>query len=157
MSAVTTPAQDAPLVSPATAFNPVRLLVISVAVTAVAVVAAAARSHALLGAFFGLGMALGLVNALLVRRSVTSITAREHPLKSKMAVDSAARLLIISVIALVVTLLFLRHGGLGVVVGLAAFQVILVLSTIVPVVKKLRTQVQFGPDDDGVKGTAIDD
>ena len=33
------------------------------------------------GVFFGIGLALGLVNALLVRHSVASITADEHPVK----------------------------------------------------------------------------
>ena len=37
------------------------------------------------GVFFGVGLGLGLLNALLVRRAVDSITAEDHPLKKKMA------------------------------------------------------------------------
>ena len=56
-----------------------------------------------------------------------------------MAYSSASRLLIITAIALVIAFL-LRPDGIGVFVGLAIFQVILVLNTTVPVVKGLRQQ-----------------
>ena len=90
------------------------------------------------GVFFGVGLALGLLNAVLVQRSVESITAQDHPLKRKMALNSATRLLVISVIGLAVAFAF-RPTGLGVLFGLALFQVLLVLSTALPVWKKMRT------------------
>jgi L-asparagine transporter-like permease len=134
------------------------LLVLSAALTAAAMVLAGVWGQLLFGVFFGVGLALGLCNALLVRRSVLSITATDHPLKAKMALNSATRLLVITVIALTIAALFARHGGLGVVVGLAVFQVILILATIVPVVKKLRGQgSQPGLAGDRAEGTALDD
>jgi hypothetical protein len=135
---VTTPAQDAPLVFPSVAFRPARLLVICGAITAVAIAAAGLSGHLMVGVFFGVGLLLGLLNALLVRRSVSSITAKEHPLKSSMAINSATRLAIITVIGLIIAYVF-RPAGVGVVFGLALFQVLLVLSTALPVWKKLRT------------------
>lgn len=135
---MTTPAQDAPLVFPSVAFRPVRLLVLSCVLTAVAVGLAALAGHVMFGVFFGVGLALGLLNALLVQRSVESITAQDHPLKRKMALNSATRLLVISVIGLAVAFAF-RPTGLGVLFGLALFQVLLVLSTALPVWKKMRT------------------
>ena len=90
------------------------------------------------GVFFAIGLALGLINALLVQRSVASITAGDHPLKKKMALNSATRLLVITAIGLAIAFAF-RPLGLGVVFGLALFQVVLVLSTALPVYKKLRT------------------
>jgi hypothetical protein len=134
---VTTPAQDAPLVFPSVAFRPVRLLAISVAITAVAIAAAWTSGHPKVGVFFGVGLLLGLLNALLVRRSVASITAKDHPLKSSMAINSASRLAIITVVGLIIAYVF-RPAGLGVVFGLALFQVLLVASTALPVWKKLR-------------------
>lgn len=122
---------------PSVAFRPLRLLVISIGLVAVVVVAAGALGHPLFGVFFGVGMGLGLCNALLVRRSVTSITAEAHPLKKQMAVNSSVRVLVITVIALVIAYIF-RPVGLGVVFGLALFQVLLVLSTALPVWKKMR-------------------
>ncbi len=136
---MTTPAQDAPLVFPSVAFRPLRLLVVCVALTAVAVTAAAFAGAPLFGAFFGLGLGLGLLNAVLVKRAVESITAEEHPLKKKMALNSAGRLLVITVVALTVAYVFRHNGGLGVVFGLAVFQALLVMSTSIPVMKKIRS------------------
>ena len=96
------------------------------------------------GVFFGIGLALGLLNALLVRRAVEAITAEDHPLKKKMALNSATRLLVITAVGLTIAFLF-RPMGLGVLFGLALFQVILVLSTSLPVMKKLR-EVPGEPD-----------
>jgi O-antigen/teichoic acid export membrane protein len=136
---VTTPAQNAPLVFPSVAFRPLRLTVICLVLTGLATVAAWLLGHPLIGVFFGVGLALGLINAILVQRSVESITAEDHPLKRKMAVNSATRLLAMTAIGLTVAFVF-RPQGLGVVFGMALFQVVLVASTALPVMKKLRTQ-----------------
>jgi hypothetical protein len=134
---VTTPAQDAPLVFPSVAFRPIRLFVISLALTVAAIALAAFLGSAKVGVFFGVGLMLGLLNALGVQRSVASITADAHPLKKKMALNSATRLLTITTIGLAIAFVF-RPAGLGVVFGLALFQVLLVLTTAMPVWKKLR-------------------
>ena len=136
---MTTPAQDAPLVFPSVAFRPIRLFAISVALTLLAVAAAGALGHPMVGAFFGVGLLLGLLNALGVQRSVAAITADAHPLKKKMAMNSASRLLFITVVGLAVAYVF-RPAGLGVLFGLALFQVLLVVTTALPVWKKLRTE-----------------
>jgi hypothetical protein len=125
------------LVFPSVAFRPFRLFAISLVLTVAAVALAASLGSAKVGVFFGLGLMLGLLNALGVQRSVESITADAHPLKKKMALNSAMRLLVITTIGLAVAYVF-RPAGLGVVFGLALFQVLLVLSTAMPVWKKLR-------------------
>lgn len=122
---------------PSVAFRPVRLFVISVGITAAAMLAAGLSGHLMVGAFFGIGLLLGLLNAVMVQRSVESITARAHPLKRSMALNSASRLAIITIIGLIIAYVF-RPAGLGVVFGLALFQVLLVASTALPVWKKLR-------------------
>ena len=139
---------------PSVAFRPVRLLAISVGFTALAMLAAGLSGHLMLGVFFGVGLLLGLLNALMVRRSVASITAKDHPLKSSMALNSATRLAIITVIALIVAYVF-RPNGLGAMFGLALFQVVLVVSTAVPVWKKLRTG-EPGPDASDGRSTGDD-
>jgi hypothetical protein len=136
---VTTPAQDAPLVFPSVAFRPVRLLIVCGALTVLAVAASWFTGNPLLGVFFGFGLVLGLLNAILVRRAVESITAEDHPLKKKMAVNSATRLLVITAIALTVAFVFRTHGGIAVLFGLAIFQALLVMSTSIPVLKKIRS------------------
>ena len=134
---MTTPAQDAPLVFPAVAFRPIRLFLICLALTALAVIPAALIGHVMVGVFFGVGLLLGLLNAVLVQRAVASITAQDHPLKRKMALNSATRLLAMTVIGLTLAYIF-RPEGLGVVFGMALFQVLLVLTTALPVMKALR-------------------
>lgn len=134
---MTTPAQDAPLVFPAVTFRPVRLFAISVALTAVVLLATGMSGHLMVGVFFGVGLLLGLLNALLVRRSVESITAKAQPLKRSMALNSASRLMIITVVGLIIAYIF-RPAGLGVVFGLALFQVVLVTSAALPVWQKIR-------------------
>ncbi|ABM15112.1 MULTISPECIES: ATP synthase subunit I [Mycolicibacterium] len=136
---MTTPAQDAPLVFPSVAFRPVRLLIVCVALTALALLASGLTGNIFFGAFFGLGLGLGLVNALLVRRAVEAITAEDHPLKKKMAVNSATRLLVITAVALTVAFVFREHGGIAVLFGLAIFQALLVMSTSIPVLRKIRS------------------
>lgn len=151
---MTTPAQDAPLVFPAVAFRPVRLFAVCVVVAGVVTGAAALVGHPLFGVFFGAGLALGLINALLVRRAVFSVTAEDHPLKKKMALNSATRLLVITVVGLAIAFYF-RPMGLGVLFGLALFQVILVLSTSLPVLKKLRAG-DAGVEDGGAPAASND-
>ncbi len=135
---MTTPAQDAPLVFPSVAFRPVRLFAICVVLTGVATAIAAYLGSPMFGAFFGIGLGLGLFNALMVRRAVEAITAKDHPLKSQMAMNSATRLLVVTVVGLVIAFYF-RPTGLGVLFGLALFQVLLVATTSLPVLKKLRS------------------
>jgi hypothetical protein len=135
---MTTPAQDAPLVFPSVAFRPLRLLIVCVALTGVALLAAGFTGHVFFGVFFGIGLGLGLLNALMVRRAVESITAEDHPLKKKMAVNSMTRLLVITAIGLTIAIVFKKHDGLAVLFGLAIFQAVLVMSTSIPVLKKIR-------------------
>lgn len=145
---MTTPAQDAPLVFPSVAFRPVRLLIMSLVLTVVAIAVAGSLHHPMVGVFFGVGLLLGLLNAVGVQRSVAAITAEAHPLKKKMAMNSASRLMIITVIGLTVAFIF-RPAGLGVVFGLALFQVLLVVSTALPVWKKLRNGAADGGEGTG--------
>lgn len=123
---------------PSVTFRPVLLLGVSAALTAAAIGLSAWAGHALFGVFFGIGLLLGFANAVLVQRSVSAITAGAHPLKRKMAVNSATRLLVITTIGLAIAFVF-RPLGLGVVFGLAVFQIVLVLGTALPVWKKIRT------------------
>jgi hypothetical protein len=151
---MTTPAQDAPLVFPPVPFRPVRLLSICAVLAAIAVLTAGLLGHIMVGAFFAVGLVLGLLNAVLVARSVEAITAEAHPLKRKMALNTATRLLVITVIGLTIAFIF-RPAGLGVVFGLAAFQVLLVLSTALPVWKGLRSEGKGanGSATSGTEGT----
>ncbi len=115
-----------------------QLLIVCAALTALAIAVAAWAGHVMFGVFFGVGLGLGLINALLVQRSVAAITSEANPVKRKMAVNSATRLMVITMVGLTIAWFF-RPQGLGVVFGLALFQVVLVLTTALPVWKKIRT------------------
>ena len=134
---MTTPAQDAPLVFPSVAFRPLRLFAVCVVLTGLAMLAAGLLGHVMVGVYFGIGLGLGLLNAVLVQRSVEALTAEAHPLKRKMALNSATRLLVMTVIGLTIAFIF-RPQGLGVLFGMALFQVVLVLSTALPVMRKIK-------------------
>lgn len=149
-----TPAHDAPLVFPSVAFQPARLLGLCALLTLVAVGLSAWAGYVMFGVFFGVGLTLGFINALLVQRSVASITSEANPIKRKMAVNSATRLLVITVIGLAIAYAF-RPLGLGVVFGLALFQVVLVLSTALPVWKKIRTGDSESLESDAVNSAPI--
>lgn len=139
---------------PSVAFQPVRLLGLCAVLTLLAVGLSAWAGHIMFGVFFGIGLALGLINALLVQRSVASITSEAHPVKRKMAVNSATRLLVITMIGLAIAFAF-RPLGVGVVFGLALFQVVLVLSTALPVWKKIRTGDTESLESDAVNSAPI--
>ncbi|MGV0626904.1 ATP synthase subunit I [Mycolicibacter minnesotensis] len=151
---MTTPAQDAPLVFPSVAFRPLNLSVICIVLAAAATGLAWYCGNPLFGVFFGGGLALGLANALLVRRSVQNITTKANPQKSQMALNSASRLLVISVVGLGIAYLF-RPLGLGVLAGLAVFEVLLVVTTTLPVVRTLRRSAAAGVSeaDEASEGT----
>ena len=68
-----------------------------------------------------------------------------------MALNSATRLLVMTVIGLTIAFIF-RPQGLGVVFGMALFQVLLVVATALPVMKKLKAG--GGDEIDGLKGEA---
>lgn len=130
-----TPA-PAPLM-PAVPLSLRRPMIIVALLGILGIVASAFLGHIVFGLLFLAGMLLGLLNIKLVQRAVAKVTAEDHPSKQRMAYSSASRLLIITAIALVIGFL-LRPDGIGVFVGLAVFQVVLVTSTTVPVVKGLR-------------------
>jgi hypothetical protein len=131
------PVDETPFILPSLIFRPARLAIFCIVLGALAVVLAALAGAVMFGVFFAIGLGLGLLNAQVVSWSVATITAKDHPLKRGMALNSATRLLVITVIALILAFVF-RPFGFGVLFGIALFQVVLVLSTVIPVWRKLR-------------------
>lgn len=91
-----------------------------------------------LAALFGvLGLALGVGNAWMVQRSAARYADQGGAGKGKLAVSALSRLAVSTVIAIGCALL-VRPAGLGVLAGLAAFQLIAVAAAAVPMIKELR-------------------
>ena len=94
----------------------------------VGLIACLALGAPLTGLGLCIGLGLGLFNFRLVQRSVVKVGAREDENhKRPLAANTVGRLAVISALAL--GLLFLSFDlGLGVMVGLAAFQFLLLLN-----------------------------
>ncbi|SIR82302.1 ATP synthase subunit I [Williamsia sterculiae] len=136
---MTTSAPDSLPVYPQAPTDLVRPAVIAGLAVVAALVISGLLGHILFGVWFAVGAALSITNAKLVQASVAAATAEDEPRKRPVVLNSAVRLGIITVVALVIAFFF-RPEGLGVMFGLAVCQVILVLATVIPVMKGLRKQ-----------------
>jgi hypothetical protein len=133
--------QDPPLVPgvPAVAAGNLRRSVIIAASVGVAsVVVTGLLGHILMGIFACLGIALGAGNTWLVQRSVVTYSVSMATNKKALFTKNVLwRLAVITVIAVGAALL-VRPDGLGVMVGLAVFQMIMIGGATVPVYKQLK-------------------
>lgn len=122
-----------------------RPLLISAGLGVIALVATGLLGHILAGAFACLGLALGLLNVRLLQRSVANATITETPNKRALAFSALGRLGVMTLVVVVVGLLSIvgvlnRWDVAGVVLGLAAFQMILTATTVGSVAGGLRQQ-----------------
>ncbi|QTI71338.1 hypothetical protein QNM97_14540 [Gordonia sp. L191] len=138
---MTTSAPDsAPVYYPAAPTGLVRPGIIAGAFTLIVAGVSIYVGHFLFAIFFAVGVAAVLVNAKMVTMAVSRVAAEADPRKKLLAVNSALRLGVITVLALAAAIL-VRPEGLGVMFGLALGQVVLVLNTVIPVMKGLRKQL----------------
>lgn len=114
-----------------------RVALIAACLAAVGVIALVAIGRPLMGLFLVLGFALGLVNVLLLRRAASQFAAVDGEGKSRFALGALSRLAVITALALAIGVL-VRPDGVGVFLGLAAFQLLLVGVALVPLLKELR-------------------
>lgn len=102
-----------------------------------AIAVTTALGHPLMGVFGFLGLGLGAYNNKLLQKSVLRYAADEHVGKKQFRRGVMARLGLITLIAIALGF-FVRPDGLGVFVGLAAFQVLMLIGATVPVFRSLR-------------------
>jgi dipeptide/tripeptide permease len=87
-----------------------------------------------------IGVALGLVNHLATERWLLGlITHGAQPTKAMMIRSTMVRLVVLTVIAVGVAVLF-WPDGIGVLLGLAIFRIIALVMTTVPLLKELKEQ-----------------
>lgn len=125
-----------------TAVNLRRASLIAACVGVAGFVVLAPMGYPLGAAFFCAGLALGLLNTVLVQRSAARFAAMGNPSKKRFAVAVLGRLALITVLALGLALL-LQPEGLGVFAGLAGFQLLMIFLASIPMLKELR-QSDFG-------------
>ena len=113
-----------------------RSAVVGAVLGVVATVVLAIEGHPLMGAFGFLGLGLGAYNNRLLQRSVLRY-ADEEVGKKQFRRGVMARLGLITILALGLGF-FVQPDGLGVFVGLAVFQILMLVGAAVPVFRSLR-------------------
>jgi hypothetical protein len=120
------------------AANLKRSVLVGIPFGVVALVLLALAGHPLAGALVFVGLALGALNSWLVQRSVVRFGESESAdKKKKFVLGSIGRLALVTLVAAVV-LFLTRVEGLGVLAGLALFQLIMLGGAVVPMIKELR-------------------
>lgn len=115
-----------------------RSVVVACVLGAVGLVVAIPLGYLTAAAFGCLGLALGMLNSRLVQLSVVRFARQTSTRPKRQFVGSVVgRLALITLIALSLALLF-RPDGLGVIVGLAVFQLLMIIVAAIPMVKEMR-------------------
>lgn len=114
-----------------------RVALVAAVMAAIGVAALVVVGRPLMGLFLVLGFALGMANVLLLRRAASQFAAVDGAGKRRFALGALGRLAVITALALMIGLL-VQPDGIGVFLGLAAFQLLLVGVALVPLLKELR-------------------
>ena len=114
-----------------------RSALLSAVIGVVAIVVCAVQGHPLMGVFGFLGLGLGAYNNKLLQKSVIRFAAQLDVGKKQFRRGVMARLGLITLIAIELGF-FVRPDGLGVFVGLAVFQILMLIGAAVPVFRSLR-------------------
>lgn len=131
-----------PTAAGGTASNLPRLAVLTAVVGAAAVGVLTPLGYLGIALFGCLGLGLGLLNMVLVRRAAARFADSAEPAnKGRFAMGVLARLAAITLVAIGLALLF-RPAGLGVFGGLVAFQLLMIVSAGLPLLRELRSGVQ---------------
>ncbi|MDP9240486.1 MAG: hypothetical protein M3O55_07580 [Actinomycetota bacterium] len=132
-----TPGSEAPVIPAHAAANLRRCLLVSVPLGVVAIGLLALVKHPIAGVLICVGLALGAFNSWLVQRSVARYGGSTGYGKRRFIGGVFARLTLITVLALGLCVLLLPDG-LGVLGGLAAFQILMLASASMPLIRELR-------------------
>jgi hypothetical protein len=113
-----------------------RSAVLGAVLGGMSIVVLSVMGHPLMGVFATAGLALGALNNLLLQRAVVS-RAMGQVSKKRFSGGVFTRLGGITVLALALALI-VRPDGLAIFVGLAVFQVLMLVGAAVPVFRSLR-------------------
>jgi hypothetical protein len=124
-----------PLVNPIA--NLRRSVIIAAVLGVASIVVLTFAGHPLMGVFACVGLAFGAANNWLLQRSVLTYATNPALPKARFSGRVFLRLGAITLIAVGIALL-VRPDGLGVFVGLAVFQVLMLVGAALPVFRSLR-------------------
>jgi len=122
-------------VPPRAAANLKRSLVLAMPIGALALLVLALLGHPLAGVFVVLGLAFGVLNTWLMQRSVVRYGERRS--KGGFVGGMLGRLFLLTAASLAAVTL-VRPDGIGLLAGIAVFQMIVLLGAAVPVFRELR-------------------
>lgn len=114
-----------------------RSALVGAVVGIVAIVVTAVEGHPLMGVFGFFGLGLGALNNRMLQKSVLRYAADEYATRKQFRHGVMGRLGVITLLAAALGF-WLRPDGLGVFVGLAVFQIIMLIGAAVPVFRSLR-------------------
>ena len=113
-----------------------RTTIMAGVVTAIVVAVLVVLGYGLFGLFLAVGVALCTLNMWLAVRSVAHF-ATARPSKARLSGSVLGRLAVITVLALGVAWL-VRPAGIAVFGGLALFQFLAIVSSMLPLIKEIR-------------------
>jgi hypothetical protein len=125
----------APLVDAAA--NLRRSAIVAAGLGVVSIVVLAVLGHPLMGVFVTVGLALGAFNNRMLQKSVLVYASDATMNRKRFRNGVMGRLGFITLVAIGIGLL-VRPDGLGVFVGLAVFQILMLVGAAVPVFRSLR-------------------
>jgi hypothetical protein len=117
-----------------------RTMILGIAIGIIGLVALVLTGHPLLGLFGCLGILLGSVNALLIQRSAVTYgnsDSADMGQKKLLTMSIAGRLLITTLVAVLIGIFF-APNGVAVFVGLLIFQIVMMGSTALPMMRGMR-------------------
>ncbi|MBO0884219.1 MAG: hypothetical protein J2P17_28610 [Mycobacterium sp.] len=126
-----------PVVPPHAAGNLRRASIVATLLGAVMLAVLSVLGHPLAGVFVMIGLAAGGLNTLAVQRAVARFATGQMGGKKVFIGGVFMRLGVLTLFALAIAF-FVRPDGLGVVGGMASFQLVMVGTASVPVFKELR-------------------
>jgi len=128
------------LTVPAVAEVNFRRSVVVACVLGVVALIASIPLDGLLAAVFGcIGLALGMLNSRMVQLSVVRFAKGASSRPKRQFIGSVVgRLTLITLLALSLALLF-QPDGLGVIVGLAVFQLLMIIVAALPMIKEMKS------------------
>lgn len=116
-----------------------RSVVVACVLGVVALVVSVPLGLVLSAVFACIGLALGMLNSRLVQLSVVRFAKNASARPKRQFVGSVVgRLALITLLALSLAMLF-RPEGIGVIVGLAVFQLLMIIVAAIPMIKELKS------------------
>lgn len=127
---------ETPYTPPVTRATVRRSAIAAAVVAAIALAVCVPLGYTSYALFGVLGLALGLLNSYLVMVAVTNF-AITKPSRGRFTGSVLGRLALITIIAFAIALIF-RPAGAAVFAGIAIFQFVAVMSSMVPLIKEIK-------------------